>query len=77
MHELEIGSPNTIVDWRHFCRDICAEYFINHPQVIRGPGHVVEIDESCFEKRKYNRGRILRQQQWVLGALTYRLASAS
>ena len=69
MHELEIESPNTIVDWRHFCRDICAEYFINHPQVIRGPGHVVEIDESCFEKRKFNRGRILRQQQWVLGGV--------
>ena len=24
MHELEIGSPTTIVDWKNFCRDTCA-----------------------------------------------------
>ena len=69
MHELEIGSPNTIIDWRNFCRDVCAKYFINHPQVIGSPDHVAEIDESCFGKRKYNRGQILREQQWVFGGI--------
>jgi hypothetical protein len=35
-HELEIGSDHTIIDWRNFCRDICATYYINNPQQIGG-----------------------------------------
>ncbi|CAF3281361.1 unnamed protein product [Rotaria sp. Silwood2] len=69
MHELDIGSPNTVVDWKNFCRDICAQYLVNNPMRIGGPGHIVEIDESCFGKRKYNRGRIIREQQWVFGGI--------
>ena len=40
-------------------RDICKQYFIDHPSVIGygGPGIEVEIHESKFGKRKYNRGR--------------------
>ena len=45
MHELDIGSPNTIVDWKNFCRDICAQYFILNPMRIGGPDHIVEIAE--------------------------------
>ncbi|CAF1219446.1 unnamed protein product [Rotaria sordida] len=29
-HELKINSPHTIIDWRIFCRDICAIYFVNN-----------------------------------------------
>ena len=69
MHELEIGLPSTIVDWKNFCRDKCAQYFINNPMRIGGSGHIVEIDESCFGKRKYNRGRMIQEQQWVFGSI--------
>ncbi|KAJ4449044.1 hypothetical protein ANN_00438 [Periplaneta americana] len=31
-----------------------------------GPGCVVQIDESCLRKRKFNRGRIVRGE-WVVG----------
>uniref|UniRef100_A0A915LB63 ISXO2-like transposase domain-containing protein n=1 Tax=Romanomermis culicivorax TaxID=13658 RepID=A0A915LB63_ROMCU len=64
MRELEIGSRQTIVDWKQFCRDICHEYFIMYPIQIGGPGHTVEIDESCFVRRKYERGHLVKEQ-WV------------
>ncbi|KAI6650806.1 hypothetical protein LOD99_7857 [Oopsacas minuta] len=37
-----------------------------NPQPIGGSGKIVEIDESKFGKRKYNRGRLLTGQ-WVFG----------
>lgn len=35
--ELDIGRP-TIIDWRNFLRDVCAEYFQRNPVRIGGPG---------------------------------------
>ena len=64
--ELEIGSNHSITDWMQFCRDVCVEYFIRNPCKIGGDGKIVEIDESVIAKRKYNRGRVVRQQ-WIFG----------
>ena len=66
MKELEIGGEQTIVDWKQFCRDVCVSYFLNHPERIGGDGEVVELDESLFAKRKYNRGRLI-EERWVFG----------
>ena len=55
MHETG-HSTNTVVDWYNFHRDVCAQYFIDHPLQIGGAGKVVEIDEAKFGRRKYNRG---------------------
>ena len=65
-HELQIGSEHSIVDWNQYCRDIAVSRFVNYPVQIRGPGHIVEIDESLFSRRKYNRGRIVHEQ-WIFG----------
>ena len=59
-------SQTTIVDWYNFHRDVCAQYFLDHPVMIGGPGKTVEIDESKFGKRKYNRGRYV-EGHWVFG----------
>ena len=61
-------SNKTSIDWYNFVRDICTQYFIDHPSVIGGPGIEVEIDESMFGKRKYNRGRQV-DGHWVFGGI--------
>ncbi|KAL5489109.1 hypothetical protein EMCRGX_G018164 [Ephydatia muelleri] len=65
--EVEI-SRKTAVDWYNFVRDVCAQYYIDHPAVIGEPNVEVEIDESKFGKRKYNRGRTV-DGHWVFGNL--------
>ncbi len=67
MHETG-HSSRTVVDWYNFHRDVCAQYFLDHPVVVGGVGKVVEIDESKFGKRKYNRGRY-KEGHWVFGGV--------
>ena len=59
----QISEP-TAVDWYNFVRDVCAEYLRQHPIIIGGVGIEVEIDESKFGCRKYNRGR-WQEGHWV------------
>ena len=68
MFEVEIASE-AAVQWHQYFRDVCAEYFVNHPQVIGGLGADVEIDETCLSKRKYQRGRLIRPNQWMFGGI--------
>ena len=56
-HELQVGSKHSIVDWNQYCRDIAVPHFINNPVQTGGHRYIVEIDESLFSRRKYNRGR--------------------
>ena len=62
MWEVDIGSEQTIVDWKQFCCDVCVSYFLDHPVPIGGEDRVVEIGESLFTRRKYNRGRIVKEK---------------
>lgn len=63
--ELEMNK-NTTVDFNNYLREVCAASLLRSPCVIGGEGLDVEIDESCFARRKYNVGRML-PTQWVFG----------
>ena len=67
--EQEMGlSSHTTVDWYNFHRELCLEIMLEKAEPIGGLTKRVQIDESKFGKRKYNRGR-RREGQWVLGGI--------
>jgi hypothetical protein len=59
-------NVETVGKWFRFCRQICVKFMSDHPPLLGGVGKIVEVDESVFGKRKYNRGRMTKTQ-WVLG----------
>ncbi|KAJ4430503.1 hypothetical protein ANN_28915 [Periplaneta americana] len=54
-------GDHTITDWRQFIDEVVE---VNSEKVV-GDGKVVEIDESKFGRRKYNRDHFVGGQ-WVL-----------
>ncbi|XP_068229347.1 uncharacterized protein [Palaemon carinicauda] len=63
----QLGS-HTLVDWYNFCREVCEQVLILDNKKIGGPGHIVEVDESKFGKRKYNIGHKV-EGTWVFGGI--------
>jgi len=61
-------SDKTITDYLNIFRDFVSDYVSESTQKIGGPGIVVEIDESKFGKRKYNRGHRV-EGSWVFGGV--------
>ncbi|KAI9562474.1 hypothetical protein GHT06_009907 [Daphnia sinensis] len=57
------GTP---IDWYNFCRGVAEDIVINNSEKIGGIKVTVEIDESKFGKRKYNRGKKV-DGVWVFG----------
>ncbi|GBN97962.1 hypothetical protein AVEN_245103-1 [Araneus ventricosus] len=61
-------SESTVVDWNSFCREVCVDMIICGSEKLGGVGHVVEIDESKFGKRKYHKGKRV-EGKWVFGGI--------
>lgn len=73
MKHADVRSWSTMVDWANFCRDICVRWVANNNIQLGGMTQAgapieVEIDESRFFHRKYQRGRI-RRAPWVFGGV--------
>ena len=67
--ELMLGiGHKTVIDWYNFCREVCFLDITRNTKKIGGQGSIVEIDESLFGKRKYNKGRFI-EGQWVIGGI--------
>lgn len=65
-------SPTTIVEYHALFRDvICGHLLANYQdKKIGGPGCTVEVDESMFGKRKYNKGKFRgHRRAWILGGI--------
>jgi len=65
--ELDLNK-NTISEWCFDIREICQFAFLDQKLKLGGYNKIVEIDESLFFKRKYNRGRY-NGVQWVFGMI--------
>uniref|UniRef100_A0A915DEK8 ISXO2-like transposase domain-containing protein n=1 Tax=Ditylenchus dipsaci TaxID=166011 RepID=A0A915DEK8_9BILA len=66
----EIGlGTDAAVEWARFCRRAVYQEMILNGNAIGGLGDVVEIDESKFGKRKYNRGKRI-EGSWVFGGIS-------
>lgn len=63
-------SHKTAVDWSTFCREIVFDHMVTKSLPIGGVGKIVEIDESKFGKRKYNRGHYV-EGTWVSCLICY------
>jgi len=53
--------------FQQFFREICVLHYVGNKIMLGGDGKVVEIDETVISRRKYERGRLIANQQWVFG----------
>lgn len=65
---LDDVTEKSLVDWSSFCREVTFDGMIHNAQPLGGSGRTVEIDESKFGKRKYNRGHRV-EGKWVFGGV--------
>ena len=49
-------------------RKVCASSLLRNAVVTGRPGKTVEVDKSCFYRRKFEVGRV-HPQQWVFGGI--------
>jgi transposase-like protein len=67
-HECDIKSYKTLVSWSRTLRELIYEYLTITAEPLGGIDKVVEIDESLFGRRKFNRGKRVNGQ-WIFGMI--------
>ena len=67
---VQIASNSTIKEWKDIVTDFMASKLDEEYMKIGGKDVIVQIDETAISKRKYDVGRILRNQQhWMVGGI--------
>jgi transposase-like protein len=61
-------ASSTVTTYMSFYRSLVSECLLDTDQRIGGEGVIVELDESKFGKRKYNRGHHV-EGVWVVGGV--------
>ena len=67
-----VYSTETVADFYSYLRKLTTLHYDGLPfqdQWIGSPGETVEIDESKFAKRKYNRGHKVGDKSWFFGGI--------
>ena len=62
-------SKRTITNFVGYAQQLVIEDINETQEVIGGPGIIVEVDESKFSRRKYNRGHRVASKKWVFGGV--------
>ncbi|XGW28134.1 hypothetical protein V3C99_008161 [Haemonchus contortus] len=58
----------SVIQWTQWFRDVLVEHYTNNISRIGGPNTLVQVDETCIVRRKYNVGRIVRKD-WLVGGI--------
>lgn len=66
-NEMAVNN-HTVIDWKGFCREVCMDICVNESVMLGGENEIVEIDESKFGSRKYNRGKRV-DDGWVFAGV--------
>ena len=61
-------SEKCVGHWRAIVNEYIEKFILANSRAIGGPGHIVEIDEAKFGKRKWHVG-YYRDGRWVLGGV--------
>ena len=59
---MNVSGGETIDKWNKFCQKVAISAILDSSEKIGGSGKTVEIDESKFGKRNYNRGKRVEGQ---------------
>ena len=62
-------ARQTITDYMAFVRQMLSDSINETELEIGGEGIEVEVDESKFAKRKYNKGHSVGNKEWVIGGI--------
>lgn len=68
-HEYEVSEGTVSRVFKVLRHKTNELYFANEPQIIGGPGIIIEWDESLLVKCKNHTGRIPQGQRWLFGGV--------